>query len=470
MRPEDDPQEVNRRFDEIIVGAGLADTAQQRPELRRFPHAEPSLYRVRVDLAEASPAIWRRLHLWSDLALTDLHEVIQIIFGWKGGHLYRFALGGDPFSVGSQVFLCPYEEEGEDESTVGSPAAATVRIDETLQEPGDELHYVYDFGDYWNMVIRLEEILPHDDGIGNVRVVAGERAAPPEDSGGIRDAEQLARVLPDPEAFDTERLNEAIARASRAAPTIEEFRRIPLRLFEMGMGLNERRQGEGHQRRINRLLGDNRELDQQEFEASSAAIRWFLDRAADDGIPLTAAGYMKPVDVLAASEVVPTVWHGYGQHNREANEPGIRRLRQAIQDVGLLRKYKGKLLLTRLGRAAQADPHRLREILVERLIPRDEGFLQDATLLFLLHAVSGAGMVDSAEVAHELTVLGYRAGGTSEVQRGHIHDCPVVSIIRNFVAGPEGRGLGILVSESASMLAREVLMGSGMGLPDDDPA
>lgn len=36
------------------------------------------------------------------------------------------------------------------------------------------------------------------------------------------------------------------------------------------------------------------------------AAEWFLDRATD-GIPLTAAGYLKPIDVETASKVVPAV-------------------------------------------------------------------------------------------------------------------------------------------------------------------
>ncbi|ROP65607.1 hypothetical protein [Curtobacterium sp. ZW137] len=44
--------------------------------------------------------------------------------------------------------------------------------------------------------------------------------------------------------------------------------------------------------------------------AALTAHRWFLERASGDGMPLTAAGYLKPVDVRAAAAVLPAM-HGW---------------------------------------------------------------------------------------------------------------------------------------------------------------
>lgn len=87
-------------------------------------------------------------------------------------------------------------------------------------------------------------------------------------------------------------------------------------------------------------------------------FQWFLDRTKDDGIPLTSAGYLKPADVEAASKVVPTMadWLGYGKHNRETHSFPVLMFRECLQDVGLLRKNKGRLLLTKAGAAAQRAP------------------------------------------------------------------------------------------------------------------
>ena len=67
--------------------------------------------------------------------------------------------------------------------------------------------------------------------------------------------------------------------------------------------------------------------------------------------PEAGAGYLKPTDVEAASEVVPAVAASFGKNNREAHSGPLLHFRLALQSVGLLRKSKGALLLTRAGAA-----------------------------------------------------------------------------------------------------------------------
>ena len=55
------------------------------------------------------------------------------------------------------------------------------------------------------------------------------------------------------------------------------------------------------------------------------------------------------IDVEAASEVVPVVGDWIGKRNREDLTVPLLEFRQSLQQFGLLRKYKGKLLLTKLG-------------------------------------------------------------------------------------------------------------------------
>jgi hypothetical protein len=163
---QDDRQaDLLRQFDAIIGGAELDDLRQlagalsrlgvrpqeqgrpRRPELRRPRLAELQRFVVRVDLRHAKPPIWRRLEVRSDLTLDVVHRVLQAAFGWTDSHLWRFSLGGDPFSSSSQVFLCPWDvEEGEFEDEGGIPAT-TIRLDEAVQLPGESLSYAYDYGD-----------------------------------------------------------------------------------------------------------------------------------------------------------------------------------------------------------------------------------------------------------------------------------------------------------------------------------
>ena len=180
------------------------------PDLRRPALDDLRLFRVRVDLKRSQPPIWRRLEVRSDLRLDALHQVLQAAFSWDDYHLWRFSLGGGPFDHGNQLFLCPYDvQEGELEDEGGIPAGE-VRLDETMQEPGDVLAYVYDYGDHWELALRLEEILPADTAAPSAVCVDGRRAAPPEDCGSLRDAEDLAEVLDDPAHFDIDEINLAL--------------------------------------------------------------------------------------------------------------------------------------------------------------------------------------------------------------------------------------------------------------------
>ena len=69
-------------------------------------------------------------------------------------------------------------EEGDDEGTPTNQ----VRLDETIQQPGEVLRYVYDYGDSWDITLRLERSTPADDSTPPALFTAGRGTAPEEDS------------------------------------------------------------------------------------------------------------------------------------------------------------------------------------------------------------------------------------------------------------------------------------------------
>ena len=81
----------------------------------------------------------------------------------------------------------------------------------SIHSPENRLaDYTYDFGDNWEHTVELEEILPRDKDVEYPRCIAGERACPPEDCGGIWGYEDLLQIISDPEHEEYEAMLEWI--------------------------------------------------------------------------------------------------------------------------------------------------------------------------------------------------------------------------------------------------------------------
>lgn len=463
----DDNDELLARFKEAISGASPDELQSLLPRLlamgeqaapkqtdrRRPPLAEPVTFRIRVDVDHERPPIWRRLDVRSDVTLDIVHQVLQAAFGWWDYHLHRFSLGGDPFDLASQWFLCPFDvEEGEDE---GMPAS-DVRLDETMQQPGDVLTYVYDYGDSWHLTLKLEKVLPREPRAPIAVCVGGRRAAPPEDSRGLDD-DELLELRGDPDAFSIDDINQAlndpffVLRDGGIHPDLVD---VINRLSSTEFG------GDLAARAL-KTVGDDTEMPDEVIRAHLAPVQWFLDRASGDGIELTAAGYLKPADVVAACALLPTVHEGIGKNNRENLTRQLLSFREDLQRLGLLRKYKGRLMLTKAGDAARTSPDRLMRHLAQRLVPEGrDRFTTEAGLLVLLHAATGAGEPIPADlIARMLTELDWRVNGAP--LRGHdLWRAPgnVFTLLDNLdTERRDGWRKGRPISPVAAVLARQAL-------------
>lgn len=179
------PEEGRALLDSSLSGrfSSILEKLQSaEPTLRSAP-TEVRGFRVRLDLHGAKPPVWRRLELPGDLTLPRLHDVIQAVMGWTDSHLHRFRTGSDHRSP---YFVTTFDlDEGED----GMPED-DVRLDQLVAAEGDALWYEYDFGDGWDHVLRVAEIL--DDPPAHVRCTDGRKAGPPEDCGGIGGYAELA--------------------------------------------------------------------------------------------------------------------------------------------------------------------------------------------------------------------------------------------------------------------------------------
>ncbi len=144
----------------------------------------PAAHRIKVTLAGSRPPIWRRLEVPSAITLASLHRVLQTAFGWEDYHMWVFENAMGRYGVADR------------ELRIAN--AATKRLDHVTPAPGDRLGYTYDFGDDWEHTLQIEAVIPAEPGIAYPRCLAGRRACPPEDCGGIWGYGDLLEVLADP--------------------------------------------------------------------------------------------------------------------------------------------------------------------------------------------------------------------------------------------------------------------------------
>jgi len=175
--------------------------------------------------------------------------------------------------------------------------------------------------------------------------------------------------------------------------------------------------------------------------------------------PLDIGGLSQAGSVVTASEIVPAMGDWIGTNNREVHCAPLLDFRQTLQSMGLVRKHKGTLVLTRAGAAAQRDPAELWDHLAMRLVPGgDDSFESQATLLLLAYA----GSSDNSElpidqVAMALTELGWRHSDGAPVSGSTLYRLPAYDVLINISDHPTRWAERHHISPAAATLARAAL-------------
>ncbi len=149
---------------------------------------EDKLYRLKITLNGVTPPVWRRVLVPADTPLDILHAIIQIAMGWQDMHLHQFRAKGKTYAAPNPEGILYDEDEDESESTLAEIAPAEKA----------KFFYDYDFGDGWEHTIVVEKILPLDPEAEYPICTGGERACPPDDSGGPWGYAEKLTILADP--------------------------------------------------------------------------------------------------------------------------------------------------------------------------------------------------------------------------------------------------------------------------------
>ncbi len=156
-----------------------------------------ALDQLKVTLRDIHPPVWRRIQVWEDATLAQLHRILQIVLGWEDCHLHEFVIGRRVYSVPDPEDDL-YERKVIDERRV--------RLREVVPRVGTAIEYLYDFGDSWRHDLLLEAILLPEPGALYPRCIAGGRHAPPEDVGGSSGYEDYLEAMADPEHEEHENM------------------------------------------------------------------------------------------------------------------------------------------------------------------------------------------------------------------------------------------------------------------------
>jgi hypothetical protein len=177
---------------------------------------------IRVTLDLENRSVWRKLIVPLNTTFDALHEILQIAFGWKDYHLHEFFVYSDE-KIQNDLYryhssyhkeeyipivklVCDDDNEYGFEDIIPARVEKGVALSEYIPKYR-KLRYIYDFGDYWDHYIDVEEVV--DDYFFNYATcIEGEGNAPPEDVGSASGYEEFLEIIADEQHPEHERMVE----------------------------------------------------------------------------------------------------------------------------------------------------------------------------------------------------------------------------------------------------------------------
>lgn len=397
-----------------------------------------SVIQLNAVLYGSEPAVWRRLEIDASLTLDQVHLVLQTAFDWRDAHLHRFtdeapdgrmqgrALRRVPLSWGSPDLV--------DDGLAMRPET-DVTLGEVLTATSGPLVYEYDSGDGWTHVLEYVESAPGRLEAAGAILLDGERRGPLEDSGGVGGYAEKLAILSDPTHPDHAEITEWVSwvsgpwRPFRPDEVAFDAINAELRaLFPAALDRSVRAKQLGQRllakvpdgvRRDFRwylesaLAGGPHLVDDATAELMVRPYQWLIRRIGVEGFTLTAAGWMPGHVVNDAMRELGWESRWYGAMNRENQTMPVLDLRATATRFGLIRKVKGRLVLTVAAKACLDDTYALWRLLATGIAhARGAEAARDATGLFAVEVAAGRSVLwasESEPITYGLEAMGWRA-------------------------------------------------------------
>ena len=148
-----------------------------------------TIARLRIELQELEPKIWRRIGMPMSTKLEALHDAIQMTMGWTFPHLWKFDIDG-------RCYGDPSFREFGDESPLYK--AKGLRLGAVIAGGVERFVYTYDYDDNWRHDVIVEGIRDGAPDTEYPAFVDGARRCPPEDVGGVDGFKEFLEAALDP--------------------------------------------------------------------------------------------------------------------------------------------------------------------------------------------------------------------------------------------------------------------------------
>ncbi|MCP3420133.1 plasmid pRiA4b ORF-3 family protein [Bradyrhizobium brasilense] len=154
--------------------------------------------RIKVTLKDVRPEVMRCLVVPLTLRLDRLHLTLQAAFGWTNSHLFEFHAGEERWGIPD-----PDGDFGPQPID-----ASKAPLSDIVRETGAKtIHYLYDFGDSWDHVIKLEKWFDNTTTEGLPLLLEAAGRCPPEDVGGAPGYAEYLDAISDPAHPEHERMH-----------------------------------------------------------------------------------------------------------------------------------------------------------------------------------------------------------------------------------------------------------------------
>lgn len=147
------------------------------------------IFRLKIELDDWQPAIWRRVEVPGTVSLKALHDLIQAVMPFEDYHLFEFRTDDKRYATSKPEW---------DDLGSKTVSAKTTKVGLLVERGLTELAYTYDFGDDWRFTVTLEAVADADMAIEYPRFVDGQGRAPPEDVGGLPGFDMFLEAMADP--------------------------------------------------------------------------------------------------------------------------------------------------------------------------------------------------------------------------------------------------------------------------------